>query len=156
VAVLVENASETSPGHANDVRLSLSRVGAYACGVGAGVGVGADAGSGGDPKDDGWGFFSAGWGNGHEGVGIKILEVSFVKVRHKPVYLLTLCLRLLTGLVPFVRAGQNGTSSAWSRATELQAVPWRVCCGVWGCTGICSRCCHIWCSWWADELRVQC
>jgi len=35
------------------------------------------------------GFFSAGWGNGHEGVGIEILEVSFLKVRHKPVYLLS-------------------------------------------------------------------
>jgi len=48
-AVLVENASEASPRRANDVRLSPSRVGAYACagvGAGAGVGVGADADAG--------------------------------------------------------------------------------------------------------------
>ncbi len=45
------------------------------------MGSGPEPGSGGDPEDDGRGFFSAGWGNGHEGVGIEILEVSFVKVR---------------------------------------------------------------------------
>jgi hypothetical protein len=33
------------------------------------------------PDDDGRGFFSAGWGNGHEGVGTEVLEGSFVKVR---------------------------------------------------------------------------
>jgi hypothetical protein len=53
------------------------------------MGTGPEPGSGGDPEDDGRGFFSAGWGNGHEGVGIEILEVSFVKVRHKPVHLLS-------------------------------------------------------------------
>lgn len=62
------------------------------------VGTGPEPGSGGDPEDDGRGFFSAGWGNGHEGVGIEILEVTFVKVRHKPVYLISFVfeLRLLT------------------------------------------------------------
>jgi hypothetical protein len=33
------------------------------------------------PDDDGRGFFSAGWGNGHEGVGTEVLEGLFVKVR---------------------------------------------------------------------------
>jgi hypothetical protein len=47
-AVLGENASEASPRHANDVRLSSGKVSAYACaGVDSsadvGVGVGADA-----------------------------------------------------------------------------------------------------------------
>jgi hypothetical protein len=46
------------------------------------AGTGPEPGPGGDPDDDGRGFISAGWGNGHEGVGIEILDVSFVKVRH--------------------------------------------------------------------------
>lgn len=89
--MLVENTSEASLGRANDVHLSPSRVGTYACAgvdAGVGVGVGADAGSGGGPEDDWWGFFSAVWGNRHEGMGIRILEVSFVKVCYKPAYLL--------------------------------------------------------------------
>lgn len=45
------------------------------------VGTAAETGGGGDPEDDGQGFFSAGWGNGHEGAGIEILDVAFVKVR---------------------------------------------------------------------------
>ena len=45
------------------------------------VGSAAEPGGSGDPEDDGRGFFSAGWGNGHEGAGIEILEVAFVKVR---------------------------------------------------------------------------
>jgi hypothetical protein len=44
------------------------------------VGTAAEPSGGGDPEDDGRGFFSAGWGNGHEGAGIEILDVSFVKV----------------------------------------------------------------------------
>src|SRR5260221_13049481 len=64
-------------------------------------------------------------------------------------------LRLLTSLAPFVRAGRNGASCAWSRATESQAAPRRVCCGAWGGTGICGKCCHVWCSWWADEPHAQ-
>ena len=44
------------------------------------MGAPAEPGSGGDPEDDGRGFFSAGWGNGHEGAGLEILDVSFVKV----------------------------------------------------------------------------
>jgi hypothetical protein len=43
------------------------------------VGSAAETGGGGDPEDDGRGFFSAGWGNGHEGAGIEILDVTFVK-----------------------------------------------------------------------------
>ncbi|KAI0252096.1 hypothetical protein BJV78DRAFT_1204702, partial [Lactifluus subvellereus] len=39
----------------------------------------AEPGVGGDPEDDGRGFSSAGWGNGHEGAGIEILDVAFVK-----------------------------------------------------------------------------
>src|SRR5882672_491268 len=61
------------------------------------LGTGPEPGSGGDPEDDGRGFFSAGWGNGHEGVGIEILEVSFVKVRHKPVYLLSFVFEIVDG-----------------------------------------------------------
>ncbi len=37
-----------------------------------------------------------------------------------------LYLRLLMGLILFVRTGRNGASCAWSRATELQAAPRRV------------------------------
>jgi hypothetical protein len=44
------------------------------------LGTAPEPGSGGDPDDDGRGFFSAGWGNGHEGAGIEILDVVFVKV----------------------------------------------------------------------------
>ena len=44
------------------------------------VGSAVENGGGGDPEDDGRGFFSAGWGNGHEGAGIEILDVAFVKV----------------------------------------------------------------------------
>ncbi|KAH9991182.1 hypothetical protein BJV77DRAFT_558350 [Russula vinacea] len=43
------------------------------------VGSAPEPGSGGEPDDDGRGFFSAGWGNGHEGAGIEILDVAFVK-----------------------------------------------------------------------------
>jgi hypothetical protein len=43
-------------------------------------GTAAKPGGGDDPEDDQQGFFSAGWGNGHEDAGIKILDVSFVKV----------------------------------------------------------------------------
>ncbi|KAF8270630.1 hypothetical protein EI94DRAFT_1722135 [Lactarius quietus] len=43
------------------------------------VGSAVESGGGGDPEDDGRGFFSAGWGNGHEGAGIEILDVAFVK-----------------------------------------------------------------------------
>ncbi|KAI0287334.1 hypothetical protein BC826DRAFT_54611 [Russula brevipes] len=43
------------------------------------VGSAPEPGPGGDPEDDGRGFFSAGWGNGHEGAGIDILDVTFVK-----------------------------------------------------------------------------
>lgn len=43
------------------------------------VGSAAESGGGGDPEDDGRGLFSAGWGNGHEGAGIEILDVTFVK-----------------------------------------------------------------------------
>jgi Histone deacetylation protein Rxt3 len=46
------------------------------------VGSAPEPGSGGEPDDDGRGFFSAGWGNGHEGAGIEILDVVFVKVGH--------------------------------------------------------------------------
>ena len=46
------------------------------------IGIAPEPGSGGDPDDDGRGFFSAGWGNGHEGTGIEILDVAFVKVSH--------------------------------------------------------------------------
>jgi len=46
------------------------------------TGTAPEPGSGGDPDDDGRGFFSAGWGNGHEGAGIDILDVAFVKVSH--------------------------------------------------------------------------
>jgi hypothetical protein len=45
------------------------------------LGTAAEPGGGGDPEDDGRGVFSAGWGNGHEGAGIEILDVAFVKVR---------------------------------------------------------------------------
>ncbi|KAI0252087.1 hypothetical protein BJV78DRAFT_1204542, partial [Lactifluus subvellereus] len=41
----------------------------------------AEPGVGGDREDDGQGFFTAGWGNGHEGAGIEILDVAFVNVR---------------------------------------------------------------------------
>jgi hypothetical protein len=44
-------------------------------------GSAADPGGGDDREDDGRGFTSAGWGNGHEGAGIEILDVAFVKVR---------------------------------------------------------------------------
>ena len=44
------------------------------------IGSAAEPVGGGDPEDDGRGFFSAGWGNGHEGAGIEILDVAFVKV----------------------------------------------------------------------------
>ena len=44
------------------------------------MGSAAEPGGGGDHDDDGRGFFSAGWGNGHEGAGIEILDVAFVKV----------------------------------------------------------------------------
>ena len=44
------------------------------------IGSAAEPGGGGDPEDDGRGFYSAGWGNGHEGTGIEILDVAFVKV----------------------------------------------------------------------------
>ena len=44
------------------------------------IGSAAESVGGGDPEDDGRGFFSAGWGNGHEGAGIEILDVAFVKV----------------------------------------------------------------------------
>ena len=37
-----------------------------------------------------------------------------------------LYLRLLIGLILFVRTGRNGASCAWSRATESQAAPRRV------------------------------
>src|SRR5882672_4699182 len=67
------------------------------------LGTGPEPGSGGDPEDDGRGFFSAGWGNRYEGVGIEILEVSFVKVRHKPVYLLSFVFEIVDGSDP-VRA----------------------------------------------------
>lgn len=43
------------------------------------MGTAPEPGSGGDPDDDGRGFSSAGWGNGHEGAGIEILDVAFVK-----------------------------------------------------------------------------
>jgi hypothetical protein len=43
-------------------------------------GTAAEPGGGDDPEDDQRGFFSAGWGNGHEDAGIEILDVSFVKV----------------------------------------------------------------------------
>jgi hypothetical protein len=46
------------------------------------MGTAPEPGSGSDPDDDGRGFFSAGWGNGHEGAGIEILDVAFVKVSH--------------------------------------------------------------------------
>ncbi|KAH9971971.1 hypothetical protein BGW80DRAFT_1460184 [Lactifluus volemus] len=39
----------------------------------------AEPSGGDDPEDDQQGFFSAGWGNGHEDAGIEILDVSFVK-----------------------------------------------------------------------------
>jgi hypothetical protein len=73
------------------------------------------------PKDDGRGFFSVGWGNRHEGIGIEILEVLFIKVRHRMVFLFSF--RRLTFFL-VVCAGRDGTSCAWSRTTESQAAPW--------------------------------
>jgi hypothetical protein len=43
--------------------------------------VTVESGVGGDPKGDSQRFFSARWGNGHEGAGVEILDVAFVKVR---------------------------------------------------------------------------
>ena len=45
------------------------------------VGTALEPGSGGDPDNGGRRFFSAEWGNVHEGAGIEILDVAFVKVR---------------------------------------------------------------------------
>ena len=62
-----------------DARVEVQVVPAAERYVGS-VGTAPEPGSGGDPDDDGRGFFSAGWGNGHEGAGIEILDVAFVKV----------------------------------------------------------------------------
>src|SRR5260221_12323441 len=109
-------------------------------------GTGPEPGSGGDPKDDGWGFFSTGWGNGHEGVGIEIL------------YLLSFVFEIVDGsdpvcvyraerrIVCLVSGDRIASSASESR---------RVCCGVWGGTRICGKCCHVWCSRWADEPHAR-
>ncbi|KAI0246753.1 hypothetical protein BJV78DRAFT_1252171 [Lactifluus subvellereus] len=47
------------------------------------AGTAVEPGVGSDLEDDGRGFSSAGWGNGHEGAGIEILGVAFVNV-HLP------------------------------------------------------------------------
>jgi len=148
--------SEASPGRVNDVCLSPSRVGMYACaGVGVGVGVGADAGSGGDPEDDGGGSSALDGATDMKAWESRFWKCLLSRYATSQFTFSLLCLRLLTGLVLFVRAGRNGTSSTWSQATELQAAPRRVCCGAWGGTGICSKCCHVWCSWWADEPHMR-
>jgi hypothetical protein len=72
------------------------------------------------PEDDGGGFLSVGWGNRHEGIGIEILEVSFVKVRHRMVFLFSF--RRLTFFL-VVHAGQDGTLHTWSQMIESQAAP---------------------------------
>ena len=77
-----------------------------------GVGTAPEPGSGGDPDDDGRGFFSAGWGNGHEGAGIEILDVSFVKVGHAS---FSVSLGRLTLLV---REGRHCSPGAWTGKTE--------------------------------------
>ena len=92
------------------------------------LGTAPEPGSGSDPDDDGRGFFSAGWGNGHEGAGIEILDVAFVKVSHANFLLFSL--RVMSGVDTFlvVCAGRHGSSGAWTWTTESQAAPWRVCC----------------------------
>lgn len=60
------------------------------------MGAAPEPGSGGDPADDGRGFSSAGWGNGHEGAGIDILDVTFWKVSHACLFLF-FCLCLWEG-----------------------------------------------------------
>jgi len=57
-----------------DARVTVQVVPAAERYVGS-IGTAPEPGPGGDPEDDGREFFSAGWGNGHEGVGIEILDV---------------------------------------------------------------------------------
>jgi hypothetical protein len=57
-----------------DARVKVQVVPAAERYVGS-VGTAPEPGPGGDPEDDGREFFSAGWGNGHEGAGIEILDV---------------------------------------------------------------------------------
>lgn len=58
------------------------------------MGTAPEPGSGSDPDDDGRGFFSAGWGNGHEGAGVEILDVLFVKVSRAIFFYLAMCVAL--------------------------------------------------------------
>jgi hypothetical protein len=64
------------------------------------MGTAPEPGSGSDPDDDGRGFFSAGWGNGHEGAGVEILDVLFVKVSHA-IFFISLCVLSLGRLIHF-------------------------------------------------------
>lgn len=105
--------------HGRDARVEVQVVPAAERYFGT-MGTGPESGLGGDPEDDGRGFCSAGWGNGHEGAGIDILDVAFVKVCvcvhvHEAVVFLG---RLMFFFFCVVRPGWHGTSGARARTAE--------------------------------------